>query len=150
MKRVIRLAAACFVLSVVLVTPVVAADCPDDSVKSGTVCIDKYEVSMWHVPPTATNVIRKIQEGKATLADLTAVGAVQVGIVDGDFQGTGCNNPVGAGCVSVYAVSIPNVMPVSSATWFQAAAAARNSLKRLPTNQEWQVAAFGHAERRTL
>ncbi len=33
--------------------------------------------------------------------------------------------------------------PASFNNWFQAAAAARNSGKRLPTNQEWQVAALG-------
>ncbi len=33
--------------------------------------------------------------------------------------------------------------PSAWVTWFQAAAAARNSSKRLPTNQEWQVAALG-------
>ena len=42
-----------------------------------------------------------------------------------------------------YAVSIPRVRPSTYLTWFQAAAAARNSGKRLPTNAEWQVAAFG-------
>jgi len=45
--------------------------------------------------------------------------------------------------VNVYAVSIPGVQPAAFITWFQAAAAARNSRKRLPTNQEWQVAALG-------
>src|SRR5262249_48608489 len=33
--------------------------------------------------------------------------------------------------------------PSSFANWFQAAAAARNSGKRLPSNAEWQVAALG-------
>jgi formylglycine-generating enzyme required for sulfatase activity len=45
--------------------------------------------------------------------------------------------------VDVYAVSLPGVTPARSVTWFQAAAAARNSGKRLPTNQEWQAAALG-------
>ena len=35
------------------------------------------------------------------------------------------------------------VTPAQFITWFQAAAAARNSGKRPPTNQEWQVAALG-------
>jgi hypothetical protein len=143
MRTFMRVAAAACVLSMGFAKPVVAADCPDDSVRSGTVCIDKYEASMWYVRPEEKSLIGKIQGGKATLADLTAAGAVQVGIADGDFQGTGCASPIGNGCVNVYAVSIPGVMPASWASWFQAAAAARNSLKRLPTNQEWQVAAFG-------
>jgi len=51
--------------------------CPLDSVVSGTVCMDKYEASVWRVPnPTTTNksLVSKIQQGKATAADLTAGG----------------------------------------------------------------------------
>ena len=135
--------AACVVLSGACVTPALAADCPADSVKSGTVCMDKYEASMWYVPPTEKTLIGKIKDGKATLEDLTGAGAQQVGLASGDFAGTGCNDPIAGGCLNVYAVSIPGVMPASWGTWFQAAAAARNSSKRLATNQEWQVAAFG-------
>ncbi len=40
-------------------------------------------------------------------------------------------------------VSIPGVTPSRWVNWFQAVAAARNSQKRLPTNQEWQAAALG-------
>jgi formylglycine-generating enzyme required for sulfatase activity len=43
----------------------------------------------------------------------------------------------------VFAVSLAGVAPSRLLTWFQAAAACRNARKRLPTNQEWQVAAFG-------
>jgi formylglycine-generating enzyme required for sulfatase activity len=45
--------------------------------------------------------------------------------------------------VDVYAVSIPGVAPAALITWFQAAEAARNAGKRLPTNAEWQAAALG-------
>jgi formylglycine-generating enzyme required for sulfatase activity len=45
--------------------------------------------------------------------------------------------------VNVYAVSIPGVTPSRNLTWFQAAAAARNAGKRLPSNAEWQAAALG-------
>lgn len=134
--------AAVAVLGLGLAQPLEAADCPEDSVRAGTVCLDKYEASLWYVPPSERRLIDRIQKGKVTLADLTAAGAVQVGIADGDFNGTGCG-PAGVGCVNVYAVSIPGVLPASWADWFQAAAAARNSLKRLATNQEWQVAAIG-------
>jgi hypothetical protein len=140
MRTFLRLAAAGFVLSLGFVKPVIAADCPDDSVRAGTVCIDKYEASMWYVPPHEKRLIAKIRDGKATLGDLTDAGAVQLGVVD-DF-GANCP-PFGNDCINVYAVSIPGVMPSSWANWFQAAAAARNSWKRLPTNHEWQVAAFG-------
>jgi formylglycine-generating enzyme required for sulfatase activity len=40
-------------------------------------------------------------------------------------------------------VSIAGVEPARFTTWFQAAAAARNSFKRLPSNAEWQAGAFG-------
>ena len=144
MKRTVVVAAVSVLVSLGLVERAAAADCPDDSVRTGTVCIDKYEASMWYVPPQEQKLIAKIQDGKVTLADLTAAagaGVVQVGVVEGDLDGI-CR-VIGNGCVNVYAVSVPGVMPTSWASWFQAAAAARNSLKRLPTNQEWQVAAFG-------
>ncbi len=135
-------AVAALALSLGVVGPVVAAPCPGDSVASGTVCMDKYEASLWNVPPDQRRLIRRIQEGTVSLADLTAAGALQLGLVNGDLGANGC--PItGNGCVNVYAVSIAGVTPARFVTWFQAAAAARNSLKRLPTNQEWQVAAFG-------
>ena len=102
----------------------------------------QYEASVWHVAPSERNLIRRIQNGTVTLDQLIARGATQVGLVDPDFAGTGCS-PIGYGCANVYAVSIPGVTPSTVVTWFQAAAAARNSLKRLPTNQEWQVAVLG-------
>ena len=75
------------------------------------------------------------------LADLTA-GAVPLGLVAGDLASAGC--PVeGTGCLDFYAVSIPGVMPSAFLNWFQAAAAARNAGKRLPSNAEWQAAALG-------
>ena len=49
----------------------------------------------------------------------------------------------GNGCTGYYAVSLAAVTPSAYITWFQAAAACRNSGKRLATNQEWQAAAFG-------
>ena len=129
------------VLSLGPVEPAAAA-CAPDSVTSGTVCMDAYEASVWHVPSTQRTLIRKIQKGTVTLANLTAGGAVQLGLATGDLAAAGC--PVtGNGCVDFYAVSIPGVLPAAYISWFQAAAAARNSLKRLPTNQEWQVAALG-------
>ncbi len=114
--------------------------CPPDSVLVGTACIDTYEASVWEVPPANTGLIEQIKNGTATLADLTA-GATQRGVAGYDY-GTGCPSS-GNGCVNVYAVSIPGVTPSAFITWFQAAAAARNSGKRLPTNAEWTAAALG-------
>jgi hypothetical protein len=113
--------------------------CPPDSVRAGTVCIDKYEMSIWET--TDARLIRKIRNGTVTLADLIAGGAIQHGKSFDDYA-PGCPNDA-AGCMHFYAVSIEGVIPSGFANWFQAAAAARNSGKRLPTNAEWQVAALG-------
>ena len=128
-----------------------AQNCPRDSVRNGTTCIDKYEASVWLIQPgvpggTLTQaqrqVIDAIRSGNVTRSDLDRVGAVQLGIAFEDLQNNGC--PVtAAGCVNVYAVSIAGVQPAAFINWFQAVAAARNSFKRLPTNAEWQAAAFG-------
>ena len=59
--------------------------CAPDAVVAGTVCLDKYEASVWRVPnPTTTNasLVRKIQLGRATAADLTAGGATQLGTAE--------------------------------------------------------------------
>jgi hypothetical protein len=119
--------------------------CPPDSVRSGTICMDKYEMSIWET--TDRQLIRKIRKGTVTLADLLAAGAIQHGTATlaGDDYGPGCP-PDAAGCRNYYAVSIKGVRPSGFANWFQAAAAARNSQKRLATNAEWQVAALGTPE----
>ena len=77
-----------------------------------------------------------------TLPDLTAAQATQLGLVAKDLVNHGCAI-TGNDCTNVFAVSIPGVKPAAYITWFQAAAAARNSGKRLPTNAEWQAAALG-------
>jgi hypothetical protein len=117
--------------------------CPPDAVVAGTVCMDKYEASVWRVPdPTGANrfLVSRIQQGRATLAQLLAGGATQV---LANFHYPPCSNH-GQNCADdVYAVSLPGVMPSAWATWFQASAACENSRKRLPTNAEWQAAAAG-------
>ena len=134
------------------IATVEAADCPKDSVRAGTVCIDRYEASVWQIKPqgSATSlsnqqqgVVDSIRAGTVTLADLNKIGAVQLGInptFPPELVAAGCPQS-GAGCTNVYAVSLPGVKPSGYMTWFQAAAAARNSFKRLPTNAEWTVAA---------
>src|SRR4051812_25494438 len=54
--------------------------CPADSVKVGTVCVDKYEASVWQIPPANTKLVKLVQDGKATLAMLTAGGATQLSL----------------------------------------------------------------------
>ena len=147
MRAVILVVVGLVLTLALFAEPVAAAGCGPDSVQSGTVCMDKYESSVWHVPASEGSLIAKIQSGRATLANLTSPGAVaagviQLGLAAGDLTAHGCP-ATGNGCVDVYAVSIAGVRPSVFITWFQAAAAARNSLKRLPTNQEWQVAALG-------
>jgi formylglycine-generating enzyme required for sulfatase activity len=118
--------------------------CASDAVVAGTVCLDKYEESVWRVPaPTATNVslVRKIQLGRVTQADLMAGGATQLGTTSDDYAPCTGN---GQSCVNdIYAVSLPSVIPSAFITWFQAQEACANSRKRLPTNAEWQVGANG-------
>ena len=118
------------------------AGCPPDSVPLGRNCIDKYEASLWQT--TNAEVIAKIKEGTVTLGDLQAAGAVAVGdlATPNSLGETGCEN-TGNGCDDIYAVSVAGAYPAYFAHWFQAAAAARNSGKRLPTNLEWQTAALG-------
>jgi hypothetical protein len=145
------------VLAVGLWAGPAAAACPANMVVAGTGCIDQYEASLWYVPPSEKTLIRRIQDGSVTLGHLTASAAVAAGVVQvglthplddpgdpppDDLVEAGCPAD-GNGCVDVYAVSLPGVQPARRASWPQAAAAARNSLKRLPTNQEWQVAALG-------
>ncbi len=118
--------------------------CAPDAVVAGTVCMDKYEASVWRVPnPLTTNagLVKKIKKGKAAQADLTAAGATQVGLVGGDYAPCTAN---GQNCANdIYAVSLPGVTPAGFATWFQAQVACADAGKRLPTNAEWQVAVTG-------
>ena len=119
--------------------------CAPDAVVSGTVCMDKYEASVWRVPnPMTTNrgLVLKIQQGKATVALLTAGGATQLGSTYPAGYATCADN--GQNCTNdIYAVSLPGVLPSAYATWFQAQAACKNARKRLPSNAEWQAAVAG-------
>src|SRR5262245_12038088 len=118
--------------------------CPADSVAAGTLCLDKYEASVWRVPnPTTTNaaLVTKIQHGTATAADLGVSGATQLGTFGDDYAPCADNGQSCAG--DIYAVSLPSVLPSAFVTWFQAEEACANASKRLPTSAEWQVGANG-------
>jgi len=113
------------------------AQCPANMVESGATCVDKYEASLWKV--TDQRCINALKKGKPPSPQCLAL-AVQVNgtnYVDGQcsFNGGGCTN--------VFAFSLPGVVPAHAANYFIAAAACRNSGKRLPSNAEWQAAALG-------
>jgi formylglycine-generating enzyme required for sulfatase activity len=118
--------------------------CAVDAVVAGTVCMDTYEASVWRVSdPLVTNkgLVKKIQAGKATVADLAAGGATQLGTAGDDYapcadSGQNCTD-------DIYAVSVVGMTPSSRMTWFQAQAACKNARKRLPSNAEWQAAVAG-------
>ena len=117
--------------------------CSPDAVVAGTVCLDRYEASVWRVPnPTTTNatLVTRIRLGRATRADLTEGGATQLGTTV-DYAPCTDN---GQNCADdIYAVSLPAVIPAANITWFQAQEACANSGKRLPSSAEWQVGANG-------
>ena len=136
--------------------------CPPDSVLVGDACIDLYEVSVWRIPPCAPgpkarcqSLVNKVQQGTATLADLTINGATQLAPAStcrgpsdygANFPDTGNWTPeAGPSTPSprVYALSIPGVQPSACITWFQANQACRLSGKRLARNDEWLAAAQG-------
>ena len=56
MRRILSLLGVAAVVSTTMVLALdvspAGAQCPPDSVESGTVCMDKYEASVWYVPPT--------------------------------------------------------------------------------------------------
>ena len=140
MRFRLAIAAGCALLTA---PPIIAArlKCSRDTVKVGVTCVDRYEASVWSIPPDSTTLIKQVQKGRATLAHLTGGGATQLGI--GSTINYPCGN-TGNGCKDlIYAVSLAGVPPSANITWFQAQQACGNSGKRLLTNAEWQMAAAG-------
>ncbi len=107
-----------------------APTCPTDMVKSGTICVDKFEASVWDAA-TAGNQI----SGAASAIYNTC----------SDTGSAGSNtNAVAIDCTNaIYARSVPSVEPAYDITQYQAAIACANVSKRLPTVSEWLVAAAG-------
>ena len=134
-------------LSLSLALPAVEAKplkCSADMMPVGTTCVNTYEASVWDIPAAQTSLIKKVRDGKATFADLTAGGATQVSPSDSRspaFPGTFPNT--GNWTAPLYAASIPGVPPTACVSWFQAEQACRPSGKRLLANEEWQAAAAG-------
>src|SRR5438034_1343208 len=69
--------------------------CPPDAVLVGTTCVDTYEASVWQIPPSNTPLVKKVQAGKATLADLTGGGATQLSPSPSCTPGFPANFPAG-------------------------------------------------------
>jgi formylglycine-generating enzyme required for sulfatase activity len=156
-----RIHSICMLLSYLTLAAGQAAaiTCPSDAVPVGPLCVDKYEASVWSVPnPTTGNaaLVSELKNGTATLGDLVAGGATQLGCDDFapfDHEPFPENFPYGgnwtpiAGTTpptpGVYAASVPGVLPTACLDWFQAQQACTLSDKRLPTNAEWQAAAAG-------
>jgi formylglycine-generating enzyme required for sulfatase activity len=118
--------------------------CGADAVLAGAVCLDTYEASVWRVPnPTSTNafLVKKIQHGNATQADLTLGGATQLGTAGDDYAP--CTETRQNCANDIYAVSLASEIPSAHITWFQAQEACANAAKRLPTSAEWQMGVNG-------
>jgi hypothetical protein len=100
-----------------------ARQCAPDAVRVGTVCIDKYEASVWDSLTGGNQLTTEAQIDAACPKN-------------GQPAGT-------ADCVNFYARSVSGVEPARNISWFQAQQALANSGKRLPTNAEWQAAVSG-------
>jgi formylglycine-generating enzyme required for sulfatase activity len=104
------------------------AKCPPNMVQVGSICVDKYESSVWSNPPDKNGN----PQGS------------QYGLSGDDYpcsdNGNDCfKNMPGR----IFAVSSPGITPSRWVTWFQAQQACANVGKRLLTNAEWQLVAAG-------
>lgn len=61
MQATITAAGLGMLLVVLAATPAVAKNCKGDAVKVGGVCVDKYEASVWQIPPIDTALVEKAQ-----------------------------------------------------------------------------------------
>jgi formylglycine-generating enzyme required for sulfatase activity len=120
--------------------------CAPDAVRVGPVCVDRYEGSTWQIPAANKTLIRRVQQGKATLAALQAGGATQLGCNPSLAPYPATFPDSGNWTEPVYATSVAGVLPSTCISWFQAEQACALSGKRLLTNQEWQRAAAGTPE----
>jgi hypothetical protein len=123
-----------------------ARRCPPDAVPSNGVCVDRYEASMWEIPAARVDLLCKVIDGTATVADLTAPGVRQVGFPGAPFNHAkvpGSFLAEGDYATPLYAAALPGVLPTTSVSAFQAWAACGFSGKRLATNDEWTAAGAG-------
>jgi len=120
--------------------------CAPDSARVGDLCVDRYEASLWSIPPARSDLIRRVREGKAMLADLKAGGAKQLGCTSAPFRLSAIPEtfPVyGNYGAPAYAASVAGVLPTTCISVYQAAVACQAAGKRLLTDSEWLAAAKG-------
>jgi len=134
-SRDIASLAGVFALSLLAPSPALAA-CPCNTVQSGPLCVDKYEASIWETKDP--KLIEQIKQGTVCSPPK---GANQKGVLGFDYSLPCTDN--GGKCTVIFALSLPKLNPAEATNWFIAAAACRNSGKRLLTNGEWQAAALG-------
>ena len=84
----------------------------DEMVRVGSVCIDRYENSIWTKRTGGTRI---------------------TGQIPCDANGQDCKGVI-------FARSVARVAPTAEISWLQAQQALANSGKRLPTSAEWQMA----------
>ncbi len=122
------------------------AGCPLDSTQVGTLCVDKYEASVWSIPVENTSLAARVKLGGVTLAELTAGGATQIGAAPASCTGTEFPSGFprnGNWTEPLYALSIVGVTPSACVSWYQAAQACALAGKRLLRAEEWQTIAAG-------
>ena len=93
--------------------------CPQDSVRVGSWCVDKYEASTWET--TNRRIIRKIKYGIIRSEDQLVGKAIRRGDGVDDYDDAHCPDN-GNGCTKLFAVSIKDVKPSVVVTYVQAAA----------------------------
>lgn len=101
-------------------------DASDELVRVGSLCIDKYEASVWNAP-------------------IASSASSQYGISVDDYPCSDNGNDC-SGANPIYARSVAGVTPSRFITFLQALQACAMSGKRLITNAEWQMAAAGTPE----
>ncbi len=128
------------VLLVVTAPLLAATACPPDAARVGALCVDRWEASVWAVPPSEDALLARMRTGTTTADELLAAGAVQVGCGGPVFRLTPARSLRDRVFV---AQALPGVLPSTCITWDEAARACAAVGKRLPSIAEWQEAAAG-------
>src|SRR5262245_19876545 len=116
--RMLGVAIAC--LAAALPASALPLRCPPDAVKTGDLCVDKYESSIWRIPADNPALIRAVQLGRVTVAQLTEGGATPVSSA---ITGSNCApsfpptfDATGNWTSPLFAVSVAGIAPASCVT----------------------------------